>query len=622
MVRPLCVVVVVLAAARLAGAQAMGPELRANAYTTGDQRQPAVAVDADGGFVIAWTSEQPSAGDFTPYYGPVVVTSDRLGHPTSSEFSVNTYLTGYHGDPAVAMWPSGEFVVTWMAGGDRDGNGYGVYGRRFARSAGGGVLPGPEFRVNAFTTNFQFDSDVAVLGNGDFVVTWTDYEQDGSGAGVFVRTFDPLGTPRTPGDLRVNDYTFGQQTRSKVAALPGGGFVVSWTSYGQDGSETGVFARRFAGDLTPSPEFRVNAFTTSQQDDSDVAADGGGDFVVVWNSEAGPGDYDIWARRYDPLGTPAGGEFRLNSYTTGNQWRPSVGGRDGAFVASWSGPALPGGGPPEDVFAVALGSGAGSVQPEWRVNTYTTGAQFRPTIAAADAERFVVAWKSDGQDGSAGGIYVQRHGDLIMQDGFEGGDATAWSFVADGGGDLMVGPGAAMKGTSFGLELAVDDTTSLYVEDRTPNGEDLYRARFYLDPATFDPGEAQAHRRTRVFLAFEEAPNRRVAAIVLRRLDGQYALMGRTRVDSNAQVETPFVPITAAAHFVEMHWKSATAPGANDGLFEMWIDDVPVTPLTGLDNDAAAVDFVRLGGLSLKDGASGTLRFDEFRSQRETRIGP
>jgi hypothetical protein len=298
-----------------------------------------------------------------------------------------------------------------------------------------------------------------------------------------------------------------------------------------------------------------------------------------------------------------------------------VGGWDGEFVASWSGPAQAGGGPPEDVFAVRIPS-SGAVGPEFRVNTYTTGAQFRPTIVAPDPERFVVAWKSDGQDGSAGGIYVQRYGDLIMQDGFNGGDTSAWSFVADGGGDLAVTPGAAMKGSPFGLDLTVDDTTSLYVEDGTPNDEDLYRARFYLDPTTFDPGEAQAHRRTRVFLAFEEAPNRRIAAIVLRRVSGQYALMGRTRVDDNAQVDTAFVPITPAPHFVEFHWKSATAPGANDGRFELWIDDAPVAPLTGLDNDAAEVDFVRMGGLSLKGGSSGTLRFDEFRSQRETRVGP
>jgi hypothetical protein len=42
----------------------------------------------------------------------------------------------------------------------------------------------------------------------------------------------------------------------------------------------------------------------------------------------------------------------------------------------------------------------------------------------------------------------------------------------------------------------------------------------------------------------------------------------------------------------------------------------------GLDNHAAEVDFVRMGVLSPKAGASGTIRLDEFRSQRETPIGP
>ena len=607
--------ILALAAAQFTEIQPMGTEFRGNTYTTGDQRQPAVAADADGDFVVSWTSPHPDQ-----YYGVSARAFSRLGVPVTPEFVVNAYTTQYQGDPAVAAWPSGEFVVTWMSGNDQDGDGFGVFGRRFAFDGFGGLIAGSEFQVNAHTTNFQFDPEMAVLSDGGFVVTWTSYEQDGSGAGVFARTFDALGAPRGTVDLPVNAFTSGQQQRPKVAALPGGAFVVSWTSYGQDGSETAVFARRFAADLTPGPEFRVNTYTTNAQDDSDVAADAGGGFVVVWNTEVGSGDYDISGQRYDASGAAVGSEFRVNVVTTGSQWRPAVDmDRDGSFVAVWQTPDAGDAGGPIDIAAGTVVTGGAL---EFRVNSYTTGTQRRPSLAVQGPERFVVAWRSDGQDGSAGGIYLQRYGDLVMQDGFDAGNTSAWSFVADGGGDLEVTGGAAMKGSAFGLELTVDDTASLYVEDATPNDEDFYRGRFYLDPTSFDPGEAQGHRRTRVFLAFEEGPNRRSVAIVLRRLSGQYALMGRTRVDSNAQVGTAFVPIAPGPHFVEFHWRSATAPGANDGLFEMWIDDVAVAPLAGLDNDAAAVDFVRLGGLSLKGGAAGTLRFDEFRSQRETRIGP
>ena len=51
-------------------------------------------------------------------------------------------------------------------------------------------------------------------------------------------------------------------------------------------------------------------------------------------------------------------------------------------------------------------------------------------------------------------------------------------------------------------QAIVDDQSGLYVQDDSPTGETRYRARFYFDPAAFDPGEASGNLRTRVFLAF------------------------------------------------------------------------------------------------------------------------
>ena len=44
--------------------------------------------------------------------------------------------------------------------------------------------------------------------------------------------------------------------------------------------------------------------------------------------------------------------------------------------------------------------------------------------------------------------------------------------------------------------------------------------------------------------------------------------------------------------------------------------------LLGLDNDLAEVDFVRMGALSVKAGANGTMYWDEFESRRQGAIGP
>ena len=220
---------------------------------------------------------------------------------------------------------------------------------------------------------------------------------------------------------------------------------------------------------------------------------------------------------------------------------------------------------------------------------------------------------------------ARYHGDapdLIFKDGFESGTMTQWSSRATDGSDLFVVPSAGAAGTTYGLRGQIDDTAGLYVQDDTPSDEGRYRARFYLAPGDFDPGEAQEHRRVRVFIAFDEDPMRRVAAIVLRRLGGTYSVRGRARLDDDAQADTPFVSIDGAMHVIEFELRRSSGPDASDGSFQMWVDGAPVATLTGLDNSSSSVDFVRLGALSVKPGASGTLHWDEFESRRETYIGP
>jgi hypothetical protein len=169
--------------------------------------------------------------------------------------------------------------------------------------------------------------------------------------------------------------------------------------------------------------------------------------------------------------------------------------------------------------------------------------------------------------------------------------------------------------TTAGLRGVVDDTAGIYVQDDRPQDEDRYRARFYFDPNGFDPGESQGHLRTRLFVAFSEAPTRRLAAIVLRRQQGQFAIRARGRLDDDAQADTAFFEITDEPHVIEFELGRDGAPGAPNGYLALAIDGVWRSFLV-LDNSLSAVDFVRMGALSVKDGASGVMYWDEFESRR------
>jgi hypothetical protein len=608
-----CVVLPALASAQIP----LTPEFQINTYTTSAQAGQAIAADAAGNFVVMWYSyfqDGSSAGIYGRRY-------QASGTPIGgAEFRVNTYTTDTQRSVVVASDANGRLAVVWESYG-QDGDRYGVYGRRYDSTG----IPGPEFRVNDYTTHHQDRAKVAMDASGSFVVVWESYNQLGPGRfwEVFARRYNAAGVAQGATEFLVNAYTTGSQTDPDVAMDAVGNFVVVWRSE-QDGSGPGIFGQRFnAAGVPQGGEFQINTYTTGYQNFPAVSMSTQGDFVVTWESDGQDGDQSgVFAQRFDAAGVRQGVEFRVNQYTTGDQSSPDVA-LDGQrnFVVTWTGPFQDG----SDYGVLARAYHATGVAEgnEFVLNAFTPGNQLASALVPQPGGRFVTSWVSYFQDGDHFGMFGRRYAtDPIFADGFESADLSAWSASSTDGGDLSVSASAALNFTGVGLQGVADDTAGLYVEDRLPDDEGLYRARFYFDTNGFDPGEALNHRRTRLFIAFEESPNRRLAAIVLRRIGGAYALLGRARLDDDSQYDTGFFPIGDGVHFVELAWKRASGPDANDGAFELWIDGTSVHSATTLDNSISAVDFVRLGALSVKTGASGTLFWDEFVSRRLSYIGP
>jgi hypothetical protein len=307
----------------------LGPEFRVNTYTTANQYTAEIASDSSGNFVVVWASsaQEGSGGGI---FGRRFAAS---GAPLGAEFRVNTYTTNEQGFPSIASDSAGNFVVVWESL-IQDGDEAGVFGQRFAAS---GAPLGPEFRVNTYTTDAQDRPAVTSDGSGDFVVVWISAQQDGSVRGIFGQRYAASGAPLGP-EFLVNTYTTTHQRAPDVAADPSGNFVVVWSSYTQDGSNYGVFGQRYASSGAPlGPEFRHNTYTTSTQLRPAVTADASGNFVVVWRSFGQDGsNYGVFGQRYLSSGAPLGAEFRVNTYTTNSQFRPAVASDgSGSFVVVW-----------------------------------------------------------------------------------------------------------------------------------------------------------------------------------------------------------------------------------------------------------------------------------------------
>jgi hypothetical protein len=591
----------------------VGYEFLVNAYTTGSQSAPAVASDGHGNFVVVWSS----------YGGLYGRRFSAYGVPLGGDFLVAADTGGPHA-PGVAVSTNGNFVVVWNSA---DGSDSGIRGRRFDAS---GAPLGGAFPVNSYTTNRQALPAVGAAANGDFVVTWQSLGQNGpDNYGVFAQRFDASGAAQGT-EFRVSTYTagyFGSQFLPTVDSDPAGNFVIVWVDHFNFFGNQAISLKGHRYDAAGVPqgtEFQVNAITASTSS-PDVAVDGSGNFVVVWSNTSGGfpfGDSVVMGRRFDAGGTPQGSDFQVNTNVTGAQGSAAVDmDADGDFAVVWHSSRYGGSLLDSGVFAQQFDASGAPVGSEFRVNSYTTGQQRGPAIASSPDENFVVVWESAYQDGDNRGVIGQLYGDLVFRDGFETGDLSRWDAAQTGGGDLTVSGAAALAGTTAGLQAVVDDTNPLFVQDDTPDGENRYTARFYFDTNGFDPGEANGRRRVRLFIAFDSA-NRRVITIVLRRLNGEYSVMARVRLSDGTRANTPFVPITDGPHFVEFRWARAGTPGVfEDGVFRFFVDNVAAANMNPLDTAGSPVDFVRLGALTLKPGASGTLLFDQFASRRIYSIG-
>lgn len=384
----------------LLSALPVGPETRVNSYTTDFQVDPAVAMDADGDYVVVWESN-PQDGSQSGIFAQLYRSG---GTPVGSEFRINSYTTDYQTRPAVAMDADGDFVVVWSSNG-QDGSSNGIYAQRYSSQG----TPLGAFKVSTYTTGSQHSAAVSMDADGDFVVTWSSKDQDGSGYGIYAQRYNAVGTPQGS-EFKVNSYTTNNQFGPSIAMDQAGNFAITWFSDGQDGSFYGVYAQRYNAAGTPQgTEFRVNSYTTSDQRYPSIAMDLEGNFAIAWTSIGQDGSsYGVYAQRYNSAGTPQGPEFRVNSYTTSFQSLPSIGmNQQGDFVIAWYSEQQDGnsGG----IFAQQYDANGYQIGNEFRVNSYTTSTQYAPAVAIDRDGDFVIAWQSNAQDGSSYGIYHQRY---------------------------------------------------------------------------------------------------------------------------------------------------------------------------------------------------------------------
>ena len=229
-------------------------------------------------------------------------------------------------------------------------------------------------------------------------------------AAVLAQEPEPIGE-----QFQVNTYTTGYQFSTEVAAASTSGFVVVWTSYGADGTDTSfqsVQAQRYhPNGATAGGQFQVNSYTLGTQGLPAVAVGSNGGFVVVWTSD-GPASTDpfgtsIQGQLFDSSGATDGDQFQVNSYTTSSQGVPAVAtDSNGNLVVVWV--SVGSSGTDSDGTSIQgqlFDSSGATVGGEFQINSYTTSFQRFPAVATDSSGNFVVVWESLGSYGTDSSSY-------------------------------------------------------------------------------------------------------------------------------------------------------------------------------------------------------------------------
>lgn len=377
------------------GFGAVGGEELVNSVTEGGQDFASVSALPGGGFIVVWEDSSLQGGDrfFTSIKGRIFGVD---GEPAGPEFLVNSTVDNSQYQPSVTALEDGRFVVSWS---DNSAFRFDVRARIFTAE---GVPVGEDFVVNTWTDGDQYDTEIAALPGGGFVVIWDEQSVDAEdGGGVRAQVFSPSGVP-VGDEVVVNAQQAGEQRSSTVTATTDG-FVVAWLDLSTEQLKIRLF------DLEGNPvSDEILADTTVFPNDPSLTSLGNGNLVLTWLEQDGDGGY-VTSQMFSSAGAPLGDAFRAPNPDDGSQSYPDVtalGG--GGFVLAWAelDPDTF-----ESVVRMQYYNAAGAPVDDTIVATGNSAYQRFPRAAStsADYDSFVLVWSDSSGNNGDGNLGVKMH---------------------------------------------------------------------------------------------------------------------------------------------------------------------------------------------------------------------
>ncbi len=285
------------------------------------QTNPRIAALPSKSFVAVW--EETRNGDFDIYGQKYDSNGVAIGGNVKlndESFPADQYL------PDVGVDQSGNLTVAWV-----DFDSLFIYARRFDSTL---TALGSSFKVNTGPVNTAWRPAVAVAPSGAFVVVWEDIR---SGFNAYGQFYDASGSP-VGSNFKINsDIGISPHFAPRAEYDGSGNLTVVWEAY-RNGDADIYFQRYNSSGAAVDTNILVTADVVNEDQylpDLDRSFDGR--FVITY-VDTRSGDPDIYFQRYSAAGIASGSATKANSDAGGNeQWDPAVG-TDSLhrFVISWA----------------------------------------------------------------------------------------------------------------------------------------------------------------------------------------------------------------------------------------------------------------------------------------------
>ncbi|WP_428944979.1 Ig-like domain-containing protein [Pantoea sp. FN060301] len=488
---------VLITGAALNAYNLLNESAQVNTTTTGDQLNPTTTRLADGRIVVVWqgTDISGTSAMGTEVYMQLYE-ADGV-HKIGTEQQVNQRTANNQDSPQAIALTDGGFLIVYESnknGLDNDGDG--VMARRYGTD---GQAVTDEFQVNTTYSGHQNRPGAVATADGGYVISW-----ESQGTSIVQRSYgadnQPTSDEVTVATGKSMGASGGPEMAAFIDAAHSGMYITVWnaTNGPGDSSGTGIVGQVFAADGTPlGGNVQINTTTDSSQNYPDVITLSDGSVVVFWDtSDSGANGSDIRAVHYrvdaetGALTLAGSGDFIVNGYTTGKQYKPvGVALEDGGYLLIWGSEGGDGDG--SAIYAQRFDADDNRVGREFLVNTTTAGNQgsggdsvdathIFDAVLTADGSVYVT-WQSDNVDGSGTGI----EGSVIDVDAAfyseytvntttagdqtvssvaglpDGGAIVVWqSASGDGSGSCIKGQLLDAKGQPVGAEFTVNSTTA------------------------------------------------------------------------------------------------------------------------------------------------------------------